>query len=193
MDQNRFFSGNQEGSVLVVALMILVILTLLGISATTSTDIELRIAGNERNYKMTFFQADSGIYATPKVISACVDVDSKWLDDNKELKITSIQALGSNPDDLYMEIIGLKTYDSGPDLQYSLNNYPVKVDIKRTGVENVAGGAVEFASGAQGIGGGSAGGIALLYDLDSTGEGPAAAVATISAVYRKMIGIPGGL
>ncbi len=38
---------NEEGSILIVALVLLVLLTLMGISATTLTDIELQIAGNE--------------------------------------------------------------------------------------------------------------------------------------------------
>jgi type IV pilus assembly protein PilX len=52
---------NERGSVLVIALIMLVLLTILGISATTTSDIEVQIAGNERNYKRTFYTANSGI------------------------------------------------------------------------------------------------------------------------------------
>lgn len=186
---NRYkeiLNEQEEGSALIVALMILVILTLIGISGLTTTDIELRIAANERNYKIAFFHADSGIYATPKVISACVD-------DALQFDLPSITYLDSGTSDFYKEVLGLKAYDDTSDIQYSFDNSAIEMDVKRTGVQNVPGGAIEFGSGAQGIGGGTAGGIALLFDLDSTGEGPTTAVATISAVYRKMIGIPGGL
>jgi type IV pilus assembly protein PilX len=48
----------ENGSVLVVALMMLVLLTLLGISATTTSTIEMRVAGNERVYKDNFYAAE---------------------------------------------------------------------------------------------------------------------------------------
>ena len=51
--------SNEKGSALVVALIILVLLTLIGISATTTTQIETQIAGNERTYVNQFYVADS--------------------------------------------------------------------------------------------------------------------------------------
>ena len=64
---------NEEGSVLVLALLILVILTLLGISASTTTEIEIQISGNNQFHKIAFYNADSGIYSTPKIIRRCVE------------------------------------------------------------------------------------------------------------------------
>lgn len=52
---------NEEGSVLVIALVMLVLLTILGITATSTSNVELQIAGNERNFKRTFFTANAGI------------------------------------------------------------------------------------------------------------------------------------
>lgn len=52
--------GNEEGSILIIALIMLVLLTLVGISATTTTTIELRITGNERTFLQDFYVADSG-------------------------------------------------------------------------------------------------------------------------------------
>lgn len=40
--------------------MILMVLTLLGLAATTNTSIELQIAGNDRLHKQTFYSAESG-------------------------------------------------------------------------------------------------------------------------------------
>jgi hypothetical protein len=50
---------NEHGSVLVVALVILVLLTLMGISVTTTSDIEVQIAKNEQKYVEEFYVADS--------------------------------------------------------------------------------------------------------------------------------------
>ena len=52
---------NEEGFVLIGAMMTMVILTLIGISATSTSIIELQIAGNELLYKEAFYQADGGI------------------------------------------------------------------------------------------------------------------------------------
>lgn len=40
--------------------MMLLVLTMLGIAATTNTSIELQIAGNDRVHKETFYQAEAG-------------------------------------------------------------------------------------------------------------------------------------
>ena len=51
---------NEEGFVLVAALMILVILVVVGITATNTSFLEMQIAANDRLYKQSFFQADGG-------------------------------------------------------------------------------------------------------------------------------------
>jgi len=50
-----------RGVSLVVALMILLVLTIIGISAITTTTYETNIAGNERLYNEAFYAADAGI------------------------------------------------------------------------------------------------------------------------------------
>jgi len=52
--------ANDRGSALVVALLVLVLLTLMGISATTTSTIEVQMAGNEKFHDMTFYAAESG-------------------------------------------------------------------------------------------------------------------------------------
>jgi Tfp pilus assembly protein PilX len=132
-------TGNEEGSALIVALLFLVLLTIIGISASTTSQIEINIAANQKTHEMAFNHSDSGIYATPKLISTCIE----------------------------------------------------------SGAEQTAAGftylGIEFASGAEGIGVGSAGGVAIFYDMDSLGNGPASSVSDIGGVYRKVVGVPGGL
>ena len=52
---------NEEGSVLVIALMILVLLTIIGISTSTTSEIDVQIAGNDKLYKNVLYTADAGI------------------------------------------------------------------------------------------------------------------------------------
>jgi hypothetical protein len=63
---------NEEGFVLVIALIILVFITIIGISATTTTDIELQIASNEKSRKIVLYAADAGI-----------EFGRAWLNDKK--------------------------------------------------------------------------------------------------------------
>ena len=52
--------NNEEGSIIFVAVMILALLTLLGISSTTTSVTEVKIATNTQRYQMNFYVADSG-------------------------------------------------------------------------------------------------------------------------------------
>jgi hypothetical protein len=51
---------DEKGSALIIALLILVLLTLMGISATTTSTIEVQMAGSEKFYEMAFYTAESG-------------------------------------------------------------------------------------------------------------------------------------
>ena len=50
-----------QGVTLVIALMILLVLTLIGISAISTTTFETNIAGNERLYNRAFYSSDAGV------------------------------------------------------------------------------------------------------------------------------------
>ncbi len=54
-------SKNQAGAVLITALVILVLLTLLGLSAMTTTTLEVRMAANNQNINRAFQAAASGL------------------------------------------------------------------------------------------------------------------------------------
>ncbi len=49
---------NEEGSALIVALVILIVLTFVGQIATRTSNMEMRIATNDKQHKMTFYEAD---------------------------------------------------------------------------------------------------------------------------------------
>ena len=178
-------TGNEEGSALVVVLLFLVLLTIIGISASTTSEIELNIAANQKTHMIAFNNADSGIYANPKLISACIEGGS----DQAVAGFTYLGAGGT----FYREIMGFDPWDAARDTRLTLGGFNVDVDVNRTGVQHLAGGGVEFASGAEGIGVGSAGGVAIFYAMDSLGDGPASSVSDIGGVYRKVIGVAGGL
>ena len=51
---------NEQGSTIIVAMLILVFLTIIGISATSTSIFETQIVGNEHRYQIEFYLADSG-------------------------------------------------------------------------------------------------------------------------------------
>ena len=59
--ENKYLydSRNEKGSVLIVALIMLMLITIMGISATTTTEIELQIAGNDIIYKRNLYASES--------------------------------------------------------------------------------------------------------------------------------------
>jgi len=170
---------------MLVALMILPILTLMGIMATNTTETELRIAGNSKFHKIAFHNADSGVYSTPKVITTVFDSDTEPL-------LSAVTYLGSHGS-FHRELMGFDPHDNARDLRFVLAGYNVDVDVNRNGQEVIPGGSAEFASGAEGIGSGSTGGVGILYEMDSLGEGPSSSLSNVSAVYRKVVGTAGGL
>ncbi len=59
MENSRITRG-EGGSILVLCMLMLVILTLMGISASTTSTIETQIASNDREYKESYYVADAG-------------------------------------------------------------------------------------------------------------------------------------
>lgn len=58
----RWSDGNKErGVVLVVALLMLLVLTLIGIAATRGTSLEEKMAGNAQDYQAAFQAAEAGL------------------------------------------------------------------------------------------------------------------------------------
>lgn len=52
--------GDESGSVLVIALLLLAFLSIIGVSATTTSSIEVQIAANDRDFKQNFYMAEGG-------------------------------------------------------------------------------------------------------------------------------------
>ena len=57
--KEKYLLENEKGSVTVLAVVLLMLLTLLGIAATTTSSIEVQIAGNELRHKLAFYSAEA--------------------------------------------------------------------------------------------------------------------------------------
>jgi hypothetical protein len=61
--QHRLPGNNEDGFVLIVAMMMLVVITLMGMSMSNTSTTEIMIAGNARQSQDQFYTADAGINA----------------------------------------------------------------------------------------------------------------------------------
>ena len=66
---------NEEGSVIVLSMVLLVFLTILGISATRTSSIEVQIASNERQATQNQYQAEAGNHYA-------LEISNTWMTDN---------------------------------------------------------------------------------------------------------------
>jgi len=57
--KEKYLPKNEKVSVTVLAVVLLMLLTLLGIAATTTSSIEVQIAGNELRHKLAFYSAEA--------------------------------------------------------------------------------------------------------------------------------------
>lgn len=185
--------SNESGSVIVAAIFILVVVTILGIVATKTATLELQIASNDQFVKMAFYNADSALYGTSKLISLAVNRSGK-VDagaGNDAPGVTYLPTAAANPDeDFYRQIAGFDVYDSAEDIDFNPGGIDARSDARRDRQEHVAGGGAEFATGAEGVGPSA---IAIYYDVNSSGRSSRQTISDLTAGYRKMIGIPGGL
>jgi hypothetical protein len=57
--KEKYLPENEKGSITVLAVVLLMLLTLLGIAVTTTSSIEVQIAGNELRHNLAFYSAEA--------------------------------------------------------------------------------------------------------------------------------------
>ena len=196
--------GNERGVVLVFALVIMLVLTIIGSSATMTSQIDLKISGNTKVIRTSFYVADGGIMLSPKVISRIIT--DRALPPASQTPLLAyddyVAAVGEDPV-LLKKIMGF-TMDS--DYQNADENTAditvaqgtlgsMAVDLTRVATRYLSGGGVEFAAGTEGVGVSGAASTAIIYKLDSrgtVGTAPRTTSSNIVAQYRKVAGVAGG-
>lgn len=162
----------EQGTVLITALILLLLVTLAGIIAVSSSTVDTQIAGNTRRVTMAFQGAEAGVNLAIPIIEDTIL--------NAALKPATVPTgpiTGLDLANLEKEILGdstapTDTVTASPDVTMaSLGGVSVKTDIDWLYTNIVEGGAAQFAMGYEGIGAGaSAAGSASLYRLNSEGS-----------------------
>ena len=195
--------GSDRGVALIFALVLLLLVSIIGSSATLTSQIDLKLSGNSKVIRTSFYVADGGIMLSPKVISRVIT--DRALPTAEETPLIAYDEFAKAGEDpvLLKKIMGFSldsdyqtADDSTPDLtvnQGTLGN--MAVDLARVATNYLSGGGVEFASGTEGVGVGGAATAAIIYRLDSkgtVGTGPGTTSSNIVALYRKVAGVAGG-
>lgn len=126
MHRDRKFPSQQRGTVLVVSLLLLLVMTALGLTASQATRLQERMAGNARDLDIAFQAGEAGLSGAEKRLSGvvapkgstrfiCSDPDScdaedranatedyahqeqEWWDDNAHLLGKSLNEAGGEP------------------------------------------------------------------------------------------------
>jgi hypothetical protein len=202
----RFLSrmaGNDRGVVLIFALVLMLVLTIIGSSATMTSQIDLKISGNTKVIRTSFYVADGGIMLSPKVIGRIIT--DRALPSASQTPLLAYDDYAKAGEDplLLKKIMGFtmdSDYQSNDDIttdiamdQGTLGN--MAIDITRMATHYLSGGGVEFAAGTEGVGVGGAASAAIIYNLASrgtVGTSPKTTESNIVARYRKVAGVAGG-
>ena len=185
--------GNDRGVVLVFALVLMLVLTVIGSSATMTSQVDLKISGNTKTIRAAFYIAEGGVQLAPKVISRIIT--------DRELPAPGdTPLLVYDSHNLLDKIMGyIETDDPNNNTTDIVMNHGTQgnlaLDLTRTGTEYLSGGGVEFAAGTEGVGVAGASNTAIIYSLASigtVGSSPRSTVAQLVSEYRKVVGVAGG-
>ena len=199
---------DEQGFVLVAALMIMLVLTILGISTTLNTSTELQIASNDKVHKITFYGAEGGAALGSELLEQNFNCVNSFSDGTIVPTIwAKILTIGSNN---VIDPLTLTTKLKDP-----VNNYDVAYSLTGVTLSNAGvavalqtqeigylyyggttspspGGALQMASGYEGKGKSSAeGGADRLVNIYSQFRGIVNSESIVLYGWRHVIGSEG--
>lgn len=150
---------NEKGMVLVLAIFMLALLSMIGLSSMMTSTTDITIAGNEKFSKIVYYQAESGLTIGGEVArlfyhdngttveeiinnTANIDLKSAGFDDQEE-KTTNSLWFKNDPENKD------RVDDAEPDLQLS-GDLNVNVDIDKLDTRQAPGGGALFGRGDKG-------------------------------------------
>jgi len=198
---------SSRGSALIVTILVLLLLTVIGIFAVSTSTVEMRISGIDREWREAFYTGDSGgsvgMHVVREILhevpSSVADLDPPW--DNASVinadlfsgTSPELYTDGRNPDTPESEPPDVKSQGDSANLGLSADTQ-LRVDIDRLNACQLAGGGTEFAAAYEGLGKGVAGAVGIVFVMDSVGRSSSAhAQAEIETGYLHVVGVPGGM
>lgn len=188
--------GNERGSALIVAIVVLAVLSLIIQTLTKSSITEIEIAGNDRLHKETFYAADGATELAAELLEqniACptgfvnmtrgglveVSTPAFWQNTPDSVETPGDGGAGDQPRDFYLP----SGYNAGePHTNFTIGG----------SAKFALGSALQMAAGYEGKGKAVAsGGAHLIYDIASQHVGRAKSQSVVWTQYRHVTGSEG--
>ncbi len=189
--------ANEQGFILVIALLFMVILTLVGITALNNSNTEIQIAGNDKLQKQTFSQADGGTEAGGKLLEENISCPTGFTGaiplriGRAEILTANIWAIQTDPSSLVPPV----PYPSDAQRQIHIPNNDAEphTNLNFFGNSSLSSGnAIQMIAGYEGTGYSAAtGGGQLVTNIDSQHIGENNSISTIKITWRHIIGHEG--
>jgi hypothetical protein len=178
---------DENGSALLITLIILVVLTLAGVVATQTSTLEIKIAANDKQHKTTFYEADGATELATELIEQNIEetgFDTPVIGTGGLITVTSL--------DFGLNEIELATTASDTNRDFFLPSGYV-ADQPHTNftvggrVEFVPGSAIEMAAAYEGRGKSAAqGGTQIIYDVVTQRVGTLNSEAIVRIQWRHV-------
>lgn len=200
----------EEGFILVLCLLTMVVLSIIGIASVKNTAVELQIAGNDNMRKKTFYGAEAGALLATEVLEQNLncpggftkngtDADGDVADLEGTIRVHS---RGTYELAFYLNDFPWTTSDCNitntgePNISYPIANIGSGVEESKVWVGGVsamiAGGALQMAAGYEGKGKGAAsGGTQRAYDIIASNEDVRNAKCNVLFGWRHVVGTEG--
>jgi len=180
-------SCKERGALVVTSLLLMLALVIIGALTIMITVTERYISRNHKMAKEVFYVADGGY---PLAVNVIEDTVSSREGDYRNFSIAG--NLKNEVMDYHQETATLNdrlidSPRSSPDIQGTLGNHALRIDIDRLCTDHLFGGSVEFAAGSEGIGLGSMATKKLLFEISSEGYVQPGATARIVTTYRSIL------
>jgi PilX N-terminal len=126
LKESKLILGNQSGMALVVALLMIVILSLIGIASSSNSTFEIRLSGNKRGSTDAFYTADGGAKSVLPIVA------------NFNTSSGYTTSLGTLPTELQSESIDMKQTSPTLDLPSGIAfTSPPQVTIYHTTITRI--------------------------------------------------------
>ncbi|NOZ70284.1 MAG: hypothetical protein GXP46_13845 [Deferribacteres bacterium] len=173
-----------NGYILVTVLLLLLVLTIVGMSAIGTSSLENMLSGNIRLKERNIAKAEGGADISPAVIEETVRTqDTKNFADiiNDPSLPSELRSTPFDPD-------GTPDASNNPDLAIDIHpdnpGVDVLVDIDKMYTKWMGGTAIEFASGYEGVGKSGGSGFYTFYRINSTGNDVISSSSCVGCIYR---------